>query len=134
MIALPPVESKGFSLSMDTSGSRPTVKFNGNGDTEAIAPLNRFLKLLHKSVLEGKVAEVAVDLGQLYFMNSSCLKAFVSWIYQVKTGGDLYRIRLLMNPRLHWQRRSLERLARLAPKVVTLDELPSMPPRAASGT
>ncbi|HWO12197.1 MAG TPA: hypothetical protein VNN80_22030, partial [Polyangiaceae bacterium] len=55
--------------------------------------------------------------------NSSCLKAFVSWIYKVNTSGKPYRIHLQVNPRQPWQRRSLEPLKRLAPTIVFLDDV-----------
>jgi hypothetical protein len=66
-----------------------------------------------------------VDLCDLYFMNSSCLKAFVSLIYKVNTTGRPYQIHLQMNPRQPWQRRSLEPLKRLAPAVVFLEDMSS---------
>jgi len=108
------------------------VKFSGNGDGEAIAPLDRFLKLLHKNLTDDKSTSVRVDLGDLYFMNSSCLKAFVSWIYKVNTTGRPYQIHLQMNPRQPWQRRSLEPLKRLAPAVVSLDDLSELKVEAAA--
>ena len=123
MMNLPAIRANGFALVPSADGPTPTIKFSGNGDTEAISPLDRFLKLLHKSLLDDNCTSVAVDLGELYFMNSSCLKAFVSWIYKVNTTGRPYQIHLQMNPRQTWQRRSLEPLKRLAPAVVFLDEL-----------
>jgi hypothetical protein len=122
MLNLPAIRAKGFALVPLADGPTPAVKFSGNGDTEAVSPLDRFLKLLHKNLLDERCSSVAVDLADLYFMNSSCLKAFVSWIYKVNTTGRPYQIRLQMNPRQPWQRRSLEPLKRLAPAVVFLDE------------
>src|SRR3954454_5290472 len=101
---------KGFSLVPVVDLPLPTVKFNGNGDSEAVAPLDRFLKLLHKNLVDENANAVVVDLGELYFMNSSCLKALVSWIYKVNTTGRPYQIRIQMNRRQAWQRRSLEPL------------------------
>jgi hypothetical protein len=124
MLNLPAIRANGFSLVPSADGPTPTIKFSGNGDTEAISPLDRFLKLLHKTLIDEDCKSVAVDLGDLYFMNSSCLKAFVSWIYKVNTTGRAYQIHLQMNPRQTWQRRSLEPLKRLAPAIVFLDELP----------
>jgi hypothetical protein len=56
------------------------------------------------------------------FMNSSCFKAFVTWIDSVKTDSRQYRIVLLANSELHWQRRSLEALRRLAIGVVSVEQ------------
>ena len=115
----------------ETDGVVPTIKLTGTGDAEAMPPLDRFLKLVHKDLVDDRRGAVAVDLSGLYFINSSCLKAFVSWIHKVKTADRGYQIRLLMNPRLSWQRRSLEPLKRLAPKVVVLEELDIPEPAAA---
>jgi hypothetical protein len=57
-------------------------------------------------------------------MNSSCFKSFVVWIDSVKNAQPGYRIRFLTDPNLHWQRRSLEALRRLAANVVTIDSAP----------
>jgi hypothetical protein len=129
MLTLPAIHANGFAL-VPLDGAAPAVKFSGNADAEAISPLDRFLKLLHKNLTDEGCKSVAVDLGELYFMNSSCLKAFVSWIYKVNTSGRPYVIRLQMNPRQPWQRRSLEPLKRLAPSVVFLDEAMNAKPEA----
>jgi hypothetical protein len=123
MVNLSAIRGNGFSLVPLPESPVPTVKFSGNGDAEAVTPLDRFLKLLHKNLLDEKSTEIRVDLYDLYFMNSSCLKAFVSWIYKVNTTGRPYQIHLQMNPRQPWQRRSLEPLKRLAPAVVSLDDV-----------
>jgi hypothetical protein len=122
MLNVSSIQGNGFAL-VPLPGPVPRVKFSGNGDAEAVTPLDRFLKLLHKTLLDDQSTQVEVDLCELYFMNSSCLKAFVSWIYKVNTTGRPYQIHLQMNPRQPWQRRSLEPLKRLAPMVVSLDDM-----------
>lgn len=122
MLTLNAIRANGFALVPLPEHPVPTVKFSGNGDAEAVAPLDRFLKLLHKNLIDDECTEVHVDLAELYFMNSSCLKAFVSWIYKVNTTGRQYQIHLQMNPRQPWQKRSLEPLKRLAPAVVFLED------------
>jgi hypothetical protein len=122
MLNVSAIQGNGFSL-VPLPGLVPAVKFSGNGDAQAVTPLDRFLKLLHKTLLDEQSTQIDVDLCELYFMNSSCLKAFVSWIYKVNTTGRPYQIHLQMNPRQPWQRRSLEPLKRLAPLVVFLDDM-----------
>jgi hypothetical protein len=123
-LAVPRVEETGFIIE-PIEATEPRFRFRGNGDTAAIAPLDRFLKLVHQEMLARSYTTISVDLGELYFMNSSCLKGFVSWIYGVNTGGQPYRIRLMSNARLHWQARSMATLQRLAPSVVEVHELAS---------
>lgn len=121
-LGVPKVTATGFSLE-SAPADEPRFHFSGNGDNEAVQPLDRFLKAVHKEMLAKSHRAVTVDFSELYFMNSSCLKGFVSWIYGVNTGTHPYKIRLLMNPRLHWQSRSLATLQRLAPTVVEIVEL-----------
>lgn len=118
---LPRIEEKGFALQAFDQDP-PLVRFTGNGDSEAIAPLERFLRQLHTELLDKRCISVSVDLHELYFMNSSCLKNFVAWIYKVDTEGKPYEIQFLTNPRLHWQQRSLATLRRLAPTIVSIAE------------
>ena len=120
---LPELRTDSFSLVFAAAGGVPVIKLSGNGDAEAVSPLDRTLTQLHQKLVAEAATSVVVDLGDLYFMNSSCLKAFVAWIYKVRTNGSPYRIRLQLNPRQRWQRRGLEPLQRLAPAVVFLDEI-----------
>lgn len=118
-LKLPPVAKEGFTLE-PASGRDAVVKFSGNGDQDAVVPLEAFLKELHAELLRIQATSVAFDFGELYFMNSSCLKTFVSWIHKVNTTGRPYAITFLANSRLHWQHRSLSTLQRLAPQVVSI--------------
>ena len=122
MVSLPTVTKDGFRLEV-VAGAGPEVRFSGSGDMEAVADVKRFLKLLHAELSTEKAAEVRVDFAELYFMNSSCLKAFVTWVHDVDTQGRPYAIRFLTNPRLHWQRRSLATLQRLDPKWLSSKKL-----------
>src|SRR6185436_6659972 len=123
---LSPLVREGFSLTPNLDGSGIVVQFTGNGDMEAVDPLSGYLKLVHREAVELGVSSVAFDFSGLYFMNSSCFKAFVSLIDTVqRTDPRAYAVRFLTNPRIHWQRRSLEALRYLAPKVVEVEPLPS---------
>jgi len=123
---LSPLVREGFSLTPNLDGNRMVVQFTGNGDMEAVDALGAYLKLVHRSAVELGVSRVAFDFSTLYFMNSSCFKAFVSLIDTVsRTDPRAYAVCFLTNPRIHWQRRSLEALRYLAPKVVEVEPLRS---------
>ena len=123
---LSPLVREGFSLTPNLEENGLVVQFTGNGDMEAVDPLAAYLKLVHRSAVELGVSRVAFDFSSLYFMNSSCFKAFVSLIDTVaRTDPRAYAVCFLTNPRIHWQRRSLEALRYLAPKVVEVEPLPS---------
>jgi len=120
-LALDRVVTPVLTLEPSLEGERLRVDFSGTGDMSAIEALNGYLKRVHAEAQRLNLAEVICDLKKLSFMNSSCFKAFVTWIDAVKTDSRHYRIVLLANPELHWQRRSLEALRRLATGVVSVE-------------
>jgi hypothetical protein len=122
--ALAPLVSTGFQLTPRIESGCLIVNFAGNGDMTAVEALGRYLKQVHVEVTSLRLSEVKFDFRDLYFMNSSCFKAFVTWIDQASRLEEHgYSIRFLTNPRLHWQRRSLEALRCLSPKVVRVEQL-----------
>jgi anti-anti-sigma regulatory factor len=134
MPSLPAIRAENFSLVFSDTGTAPALRLSGNGDGEVVAPLDRTLKQLHEELAFSGARSVIVDLTDLYFMNSSCLKAFVSWIYKVRTSGKPYQIRMQLNPRQRWQQRGREPLQRLAPAIVFLDVVNDPKPAEAAST
>lgn len=120
MLTVSAIRGEGFALLPIPDAPTPTVKLSGNADAAAVAPLERFLKQLHNTLLDAQSTEVHVDLVELYFMNSSCVRAFASWIYTVRNAANPYQVHVQMNSRQAWQQRSLEPIRRLAPAVVVL--------------
>ena len=115
--------SEGFEISPKLVDRTLNLAFSGSGDMNAIALLSDYLKQVHVEALRLAVAEVSCDLQQLAFMNSSCFKSFVVWIDTVKNSPVRYQIAFKTNPNLHWQRRSLEALRRLAANIVTIETM-----------
>jgi len=124
-LQLAPAVSDGFRATPSVADTRLVIVFAGSGDMNAIALLADYLKQVHAEALRLTVSEVTCDLKQLTFMNSSCFKSFVVWIDTVKNAPRLYQIRFLTDPNLHWQRRSLEALRRLAVNIVTVESTTS---------
>jgi hypothetical protein len=121
-LGIAPLSVEAFAIEPDLDDTRLLLRVTGNGDMAAAEPLDRYLKLVHKEALRVRVKEVAVNLCELYFMNSSCLKSFVTWIDTLSTVVDRrYKIRLIGSPKLVWQRRTLDVLQRLGPSVVNLE-------------
>lgn len=121
-LGLAPLVHSGFALAPDLTDRTLSIKFSGNGDMGAVAALAAYLKLVHKEALRLGVTEVKFDLRELYFMNSSCFKSFVSWIDSVsRLEKKGYGIRFVANAQQHWQRRSLEALRRMADSVVSIE-------------
>ena len=115
------LELPNFSIRPVPDESELVFQVSGNGDMAAIEPLTRYLKGVHAEALRLGAAVVRLDVRELYFLNSSCLKSLLSWVSQLASDATpAYRVAFVTSPQLHWQRRSLEALRRLAPQVVTL--------------
>jgi hypothetical protein len=118
---LPMVAEEGLTLG-PVEGEGGRVRFAGTGEAEGAKVLGDFLALLHDEATAQGLGEVTIELSELDFINSSCLKAMVAWVYKVDTEGRPYTIRLLRDAALHWQRTSLATLQRLAPEVVFVED------------
>ena len=115
------VDTAAFSCAPSLDQGKLSVSFSGTGDVAAIEILGSYLKQVHAEAERLSLTEVTCDFRKLSFMNSSCFKAFVVWIDTVKNAAQTYRIRFLTDPEMHWQRRSLEALRRLATTVVSVE-------------
>ena len=120
-LQLEAIETPGLTCAPRFEDAKLIVAFAGTGDVAAIELLGDYLKRLHGEAERLLVTEVTCDFRKLSFMNSSCFKAFVVWIDTVKNAARSYQIRFLTDPELHWQRRSLEALRRLATNVVSVE-------------
>jgi hypothetical protein len=122
-LSVVPVSKEGFAISATQGTTAIQVKFAGNGDMDATPVLGSYLKQLHVDACDLGVEEVVFDFSELYFMNSSCFKCFVSWIGQITKmePSSRYLVRFQSNPQLHWQRRSLEAIRAFSPEVVEVE-------------
>ena len=120
-LELEAIDIAAFGCSPHLEDGKLTVSFNGTGDVAAIELLASYLKRVHAEAERLAISQVTCDFRKLSFMNSSCFKAFVVWIDTVKNATRAYRIRFLTDPEMHWQRRSLEALRRLATNVVSVE-------------
>lgn len=117
------IDQSGLRLA-PVAGLEGRVSFSGSGETGGVDVLRSFVERLHDAVVLAKLPEVFVDMVDLKFINSSCLKVLVSWVYKVDTTGRPYRIQLIRDTRMHWQKGSLDTLRRLAPQVVNVADAP----------
>ena len=119
---VPMVQGEGFTLALH-EGESLSLQVSGNADLEMLPQLGPFLKQVHSELCRAGVDLVTVDLRRLYFMNSSCLKSFITWVVSVSklNAESRYRIRFLSNQNLRWQQRSLESMQAFAPDVVRVE-------------
>lgn len=119
-LELSPIEIEGFSVVPSLDAEALRVVFAGTGHLDAVTSLGALLPKVHQQAVQHAVLEVQFDFCALEFMNSSCFKAFVTFIDNAKTAAVGYRIRFVTTSKHYWQRRSLEALRRLAVGIVLI--------------
>ena len=109
-----------FRATLDTAGLR--FHLTGSADARATPELEAFMKQLHAEARRLAVPEVVVDLNGCSFMNSSCFKAFLSWLAAIAElpAEAQYRMRFVWNDGSYWQRRGLQALKAYAANLVQL--------------
>ncbi|XXY51730.1 hypothetical protein WME91_11360 [Sorangium sp. So ce269] len=115
-----PVVTDSFGIEPALRDDTLSVKLTGTGDMAAVAPLDMFLKDMQSEALRLRVSAVEFDVRALYFLNSSCLKAFISFISRLGSQGLRCKIQFLTDARLGWQRRSLTALERMSPELISI--------------
>jgi hypothetical protein len=107
---------------LDADGIR--LAMTGSAETPAYEALMALVRRLQAHTRERRPSEVVVDLRELDFMNSSCLKTFVTWLGELRDADSVaqYPVRFLFDRNKHWQRRTVGALKSFAPGVVTIDE------------
>ncbi|MDB4945371.1 MAG: uncharacterized protein JWP97_4905 [Labilithrix sp.] len=119
---LPTLVQPGFELTTAEVPDGLALRFSGTADMHAIETLDVYLGQIHAAAVDRQARRVQVDFRKLEFMNSSCFKSFVSWIGQVQDAvpTQRYQIEFQSDPRMHWQRRSLNALRCFAMDLVSI--------------
>jgi hypothetical protein len=99
-----------------------SVSLTGTADLTVRSQLDHFLHEVHAEAQRCLAHSVTVDVRQLEFINSSCLKSLVWWVSTVdeQSGDGKYRIVFLSSPTARGPLRSLNSLACIASDVVTV--------------
>ena len=103
-------------------GDLVKVRLHGSAEIGSKATLDEFLADVF-AASDGH-REVIVDMTKLEYMNSSSLKSLLAWIVRVRDLPEArrHRIRILSNPELHWQQRSLHSLVSMCGDVLEVEE------------
>ena len=101
-----------------------SVRVIGVADYAAVDALEQLLHDVHTECVRASVKQMSIDLRRLEFMNSSCFKCLVSWITALNElpAAQQYKVTLLSNPQMHWQKRSLHSLQCFAEDLITVVE------------
>ena len=67
-------------------------------------------------------SEVHLDVRELYFMNSSCMKLFVTWFTALRelASDKRYSVVVHSSAKLHWQQRSFNALRYIADGLIRI--------------
>lgn len=122
-IDFPPITSKIFKATASHEGTTATLRLMGTADASVHAYVQQAVTVMREQASALRVSEVAVDMRELEFMNSSCFKCFITWLSDLleQPAEQRYRIRFLSDPSKHWQHRSLRALSCFAVDLVTIE-------------
>jgi hypothetical protein len=116
-------QSAELKAKMAMEGGELCMTLAGCADTRVMSQMMEFVARAHEEMVRNKGTQAIVDFRALEFMNSSCFKAFVTWLSRVQEldTGEQYRIRFLSDRSKHWQHRSLAALSCFAVDLVTIE-------------
>lgn len=115
------VKAEGYSIEAVERNQRLTVVLSGTFDMSAAADLQRFLEDVRAEVTATNPHELEVDVSSVYYLGSSCIKAFVTLTAGLKEASKHPLVKVITSARLDWQDRTFAVLARLAPDMVSVE-------------
>lgn len=100
-----------------------TVRLSGSAEVTATEALGAFFVRVHAATLEAHAKEVRVDLQDLEFMTSACLKTLLTWFDKIQRtpAESQYKVRLQGTKKRPWQSRSLAALSCFSMRLISVD-------------
>jgi hypothetical protein len=117
------IKAETFTARYEPRGAAFVVWLSGNADMAVHDQVKTFLDSLDRAVRAAHAKEAVFELGELYFMNSSCLSLLLRFINGVVglRASEQYKVRLRSNPNLRWQKKSLAALRAYAQEIVVVE-------------
>jgi anti-anti-sigma factor len=118
-----PIQENEFSARASEAEHALLVTMAGKADLNSSSQLDRFVDEVHAEAQRLHPAAVRIDLRQVEFMNSSCLRCLVRWIGQIQAlaTDERYHLTLISSPSVFWQKRSLLALTLLSSDLVSVE-------------
>lgn len=105
------------------AGAGLELVLSGSAELRGPDQLAAALLQWHDHALHLEVAWVQVDFRDVQFMNSSALSAFLQWFNQLRS-ANRYRVHLVYDTGVRWQRGSINALTSFAADHVTAANIP----------
>jgi hypothetical protein len=121
MTELVKVTDATFSGCVVHDGKDIVLRLAGTADVAAQQHLEPLFVAIHAQVAALGVSRVQVDLRELQFMNSSCIKDVIVWLEKVRVAEKGYLVTFLSSEARPWQRRSLQALKLFAKGIVSIE-------------
>lgn len=97
------------------------LKLIGSADNATAAGLARLFDDLHVDLLGKQATQVTVDMRDLDFLGTACIKELLGWIEKLEDLAERYTIKLRSNPTIAWQRTTLPALSCFDTALLTVE-------------
>jgi anti-anti-sigma regulatory factor len=123
-LPLEPIIREGHSIVPRFEQRRLILKLAGTFDMTSAHTLQVYLDQVAAEARAQQLLEVVIDVVDVYYLGSSCIKSFVTLTVGLKSGTAGLLLRIVTNPRLDWQERAFSVLARISPQRVVVEQVP----------
>jgi anti-anti-sigma regulatory factor len=118
-LRVPAVDDPQFVADYDERGR--VLKLIGSADNATAAGLGRLFEDLHVDLVDKQATQIVVDMRDLDFLGTACVKELVGWIEKLEDLAGRYTIKLRSNPTIAWQRTTLPALSCFDTALVTVE-------------
>lgn len=119
-LAVQRVSASSFAFTPSFHETDITVQLSGTADLVAVEPLQGFLTELRGDIARLKPRRLEIDVRELYFINSSCLKALVNLVFFLREADHTPLLEFVTDKKLTWQERALSPIRRMSPSTVAI--------------
>jgi anti-anti-sigma regulatory factor len=121
-VTLEPIVQDGYSIVPRFRDRCLVLKLTGTFDMTSTKTLQSYLEQVAFEARNRQLLEIIVDVVDVYYLGSSCIKYFVTLTVGLANGTAGLLLRVIANPRLDWQERAFSVLARIAPQRVIVEK------------
>jgi len=121
------VNRQDFQIALGADAAVPLLSLTGNISLRDPAELNAFFDQVHDELRSRGVRQVAVDVRELQFINSTGFKPLIYWVNRITEldAPAQYQVRVLSSSKRRWQGSFLTALTCFAPALVSVEADPA---------